>query len=164
MYRPIKNLLKGRKKVKDESARSHTYRRITDHTSLGVEFHYDANCPDYSFYYSLSHFLEILKGEKESKDLVIFRETHGWEPRIKFSWNKPQSFSPQEAADYIVERKLLDDHWNHYESRWQIYSGRGQEQHYFDIDIYLTTFPMGSMEIGGLMKKITLDCLLSRGL
>ncbi len=141
MYRPTKNMLKGRKKIKDER---------------GTSINYSGG-----YAYSLSQFLERLKRERE-ETLVIWRETLEWKPCVKFSWNKPQIFSPQEAADYVERRKLLSDNWNYFESRWQIYSSKSEEQHYFDIDIYHTTFPMGSLEVGELKHKVTLECLLTK--
>lgn len=152
MYRTSKNLLKGRKKVKDEFGTTHC--SIPNSCLLGHS---------HTYHRSLEHFLEILRRSKtDTGGLVIFNETIGWEPHLKFSWNKPQFFSPKDAAEYIERRKLLTDVWNHFESRWQIYAGKGLEQHYFDIQIYNTTFPMGSVEIGELKHKITLECLLAK--
>lgn len=141
MYRTIENMLKRRKKVQDKHATS---------TGRGYD----------SYHCSLSRFLEELVKSERNKDSVIFRETTGWKPKAIFSWDKPQFFSPQKAANYVKERHLLDDPFLYFESRWQIYSGRGEEQHYFDIDIYHTTYCMGSKEIGRLKKKITLDYLM----
>lgn len=143
MYRAIKNQLKRNKKVQDEYATS-------------IRHGYDG------YHCSLSRFLEELRKSERNKDSVIFRETIGWEPRVRLSWDKPRSFSPQEAADYIERRNLLSDHWNYFESRWQIFSGREQIQHYFDIDFYHTTFPLGSMQIEEMTHKIIIDYLLTK--
>ena len=150
MYRTIKNMLRGRKKVKDECGATHC--SFPDSYLLGHS---------YTYHRSLEQFIIVLRrGRENSTKSVTWRETVGWEPRVKFSWDKPQVFSPQEA-DYIERRKLLSDNWNHFESRWQIYSSENEAQHYFDIGIYHTTFPMGSLEVGKLKHKVTLDCLLT---
>lgn len=145
MYRKIKNRLKGRKKVKNEFGHSET--------DLG------------GYHHSLSNFIEMLRKGNEDLGLVIWKETIGWEPHIKLFWGKPQSFSPQEAADYIERRNLLSDVWNYFESRWQVFSDRGQEQHYFDINIY--GYPSGIycqyfMPEKKLKHKITIDYLVSK--
>ena len=145
-------MLKGRKKVKDKCGATHC--SIPDSYLLGHS---------YTYHRSLEQFIIVLRrGREDGTKSVTWRETVGWEPRVKFSWDKPQSFSPREAANYIEERHLLSDVWNHFESLWQIYARRGQEQHYFDIHIYDTTFPMGSVEIGELKHKITLEYLLTK--
>ena len=152
MYRTLKNMLQGKKKVKDECGATH--RSFPDSYLLGHS---------QTYHRSLEQFIILLRrGREDGTKSVTWRETVGWEPRVKFSWDKPRSFSPREAANYIEERHLLSDVWNHFESLWQIYARRGQEQHYFDIHIYDTTFPMGSVEIGELKHKITLEYLLTK--
>mgnify|MGYP001594600272 CR=1 FL=1 len=144
-------MFEGRRKVKDERVTSLIawYRPGRTEYYRDRVIRYEGTL---GYHYSLSDFLNVLRRERANKNIVIFRETIGWKPRVKFSWDKPQSFSPTETADYIEKRNLLTDHWAHFESRWQVISGRGHEQHYFDIDIYHTDFPRGYLEIGRLTK------------
>lgn len=162
MYRLIKNKPRGRNKTKDERGTTNIWCELESYTSLGVLFFRRYWGHSQSYHNLLSHFLEVLRRQRDQTGSVIWQETIGWKPRIKFSWDKPQSFSPQEAADYVEKRKLLSDNWNYFEGRWQIYSSKSEEQHYFDIDIYHTTFPMGSLEVGELKHKVTLECLLTK--
>lgn len=109
MYRRIKNMLKGRKKVHDKS----------------IEY-----ADGWKIFYPIISRLHDLGADVN----VILRDTNTWEHKTSFSY-ETHNGSPQEIAKYLEDRLFKDDLWYYYSGRWQDFSGKHDVRHYIDIKV-----------------------------
>lgn len=138
MNRTIKNMLKGRKKVYDES----------------VEY-----AAAWKVFNPIIHCLSTL----DEKVRVTIRDSHTWEHKRRFNYETHDG-SSEDIKKYLEDRYFTDDPYYYYSSKWQIFYGGSTKHTYIDIQVNSKTHDnlaeLFEAGVGPIVRKMRIEYIV----